>query len=158
MSLPAEFGTQYPLPFRILFLAFATLLGYATNLHLLAYLGIDTALVLDRRVHARAPPGGANPLVHPSTLYGPLYSLAAGGLVWSTLGWLSWRSLVQGAAGQSVGEDWRSVPTLTVLAVAIALVVPANVLCRRERYMFLRSVHCKLGELQRQSRLLTLTF
>ncbi|KDE05144.1 hypothetical protein MVLG_04485 [Microbotryum lychnidis-dioicae p1A1 Lamole] len=140
-----HFGAQYPLPFRVLFLTCSTVFGFATNLHLLAFLGIDTALVLDvrlddyTRVNTSHPPRAVNaPFAHPSKLYPPIYGLAAAGMLWTLLGWSVFIKLSGGVVDQMV--KWRAVPAITAVVVAIVTVCPRNVLYRKERFMFLRSL------------------
>ncbi|BGP13035.1 protein-ER retention protein [Rhodosporidiobolus nylandii] len=152
-SLPtaaiADFGSRYPLPFRILFLSALTVLGFATNLHLLAYLGIDTALVLDVRLEAaahllptsslspsaasssgRPPPAPSAaqppPYVHPTKLYPPLYQLGLLALAWTALGWLAFRNLTGGEADAM--NAWRGEPAFVAMVVGAALIWPGNVL------------------------------
>lgn len=158
-SLPTDalsaFGLRYPLPFRILFLSSLTLLGFASNLHILSHLGIDTALVLDVRLDAPpsilprsvplSSPSGAPststahpPYVHPSKLYPPLYSLAVAGLGWTAAGWLFFRLLTGG--DPAAGERWRIEPAALLILAAAVICWPGNVLCRRERFRFLRCV------------------
>ncbi|GAA5973988.1 hypothetical protein JCM11641_008197 [Rhodosporidiobolus odoratus] len=157
----ASFGNDYPLPFRILFLSFLTLLGFASNLHLLASLGIDTALVLDIRLPpplhlyptpastctpstspSRPPPTPSAaqppPFVHPSKLYPALYQLALVGLAWTAAGWLALRTLT-GAQPEGMNQ-WRAEPALVALVVVAAVAWPANVLCRRQRLQFLAAL------------------
>ncbi|BGO93144.1 RHTO0S24e00188g1_1 [Rhodotorula toruloides] len=158
-SLPTDalsaFGLRYPLPFRILFLSSLTVLGFASNLHILSHLGIDTALVLDVRLDAppstlprtvplsslsnTAPSSTAHPpYVHPSKLYPPLYSLAVAGLGWTAAGWLFFRLLTGG--DPAAGERWRIEPAALLILAAAAICWPGNALCRRERFRFLRSI------------------
>ncbi|KAK4058143.1 protein-ER retention protein [Microbotryomycetes sp. JL221] len=151
---------------------FATLLGWATNLHLLAYLGIDTSLVLDIRLDdylgaasallpmtssqaiagqtttaasAAAGVAGAGavraqaaPFVHPSRLYPPLYVLAAIGFLWTTVSWAVFMKLTSGDVVEMV--KWRGVPTFSAFAVGAVALMPFNVLYKKERMMFLRSM------------------
>ncbi|GAA6040794.1 hypothetical protein JCM8097_003304 [Rhodosporidiobolus ruineniae] len=148
-SALVDFGVRFPLPFRILFLSFCTLLGFATNLHLLAYLGIDTALVLDIRLNnqptlasstssssSRLPPLSAPtpPYAHPSRLYPPLYHLALVGLAWTAVGWLAFRTIT--GHDETSMNAWRGLPAFTALAVGAALVWPGNVLYKRQRAQF----------------------
>ncbi|SCV68909.1 BQ2448_1030 [Microbotryum intermedium] len=136
-----HFGAQYPLPFRVLFLTCSTVFAFATNLHLLAFLGIDTALVLDvrlddyTRVNTSHPPRAVTaPFAHPSRLYPPIYGLAAVGMLWTLLGWSVFLKLSGGLVDQMV--KWRAVPAITAVVVALATVCPWNVLYRKERLMF----------------------
>lgn len=117
--------------------------GFATNLHLLAYLGIDTSLVLDIRLDDyrgshRAPSSAPAPFVHPSRLFPPIYSLAFCGLAWTTVNWIVFARITGGVPEEMV--KWRGIPAFTAIAVGIATVAPWNFLYRKERMMFLRCV------------------
>ena len=136
------FGLSYPLPFRVLFLSFSTLFGFATNLHLLSHLGIDTAHVLDIRLDDYRNLGSSSllprapaPFVHPSRLYPPLYALSALGIAWTTFGWMVFAQITGGDPEQM--SNWRAVPAFVALVVGAAAVAPWNALYRRERMMFL---------------------
>ncbi|GAA5853360.1 hypothetical protein JCM8547_002427 [Rhodosporidiobolus lusitaniae] len=156
-----DFGTRYPVVFRVLFLCALTLLGFATNLHILAYLGIDTALVLDIRLQPPshlAPPSLSSPassssssrdparpqqpplppFAHPTKLYPPLYNLALLGLAWTALGWFAFRSLTGG--DDTAINAWRGEPAFVALVVVAAVVWPGNVLCRRQRVQFTSAI------------------
>ena len=139
-----SFGQSWPIPFRVLWLSFMTLVGFATNLHLLAFLGIDTSLVLDIRLDSGvgAPvshlPRAAAPFVHPSRLYPPLYSLAALGLAWTAIGWSVFMKLTGGDPIEMV--RWRGVPAFVALMVGAVSIAPVNIMYRKQRFMFLRSV------------------
>lgn len=144
-SALSDFGLRYPLPLRIVVLSAVTALGFATNLHLLSHLGIDTAHVLDVRLEpanpslrAALPPGAPPPYVHPSRLYPPLYSLAAATLAWATLGWVV-HSALTGADPHLVVE-YRLVPCAVALAVVVALCWPGTALSRPYRLRFLRAL------------------
>ncbi|GAA6052303.1 hypothetical protein JCM3770_007240 [Rhodotorula araucariae] len=141
----SDFGLWYPLPFRIVALSALTALGFATNLHLLSALGIDTAQVLDVRLphaHARAaiapPPGAPPPYVHPSRLYPPLYTLGTLTLAWTISAWLVHSKLTAGDLHAVVA--YRAFPVAVAAAVCIALCWPGTALCRTERYRFLQSL------------------
>lgn len=142
----SDFGLRYPLPLRIVALSAVTALGFASNLHLLTKLGIDTAHVLDIRLEPAQPaPAGAPPPplphVHPSTLYPPVYTLALSTLAWTGLGWLVHRSLT-GAAhpDPALVVHYRLAPVALALAVVAALCWPANVLHRPARFRLLRAL------------------
>lgn len=149
-----DFSSTFPLPFRVLFLSFSTLFAFATNLHLLAYLGIDTSLVLDIRLddyRSTSTTSTSNnnnnnnnnnnsrtqtPFVHPSRLYPPIYGLAIVGLGWTAVGWMLFSWVTAGDPVQMV--RWRGIPAFVALVVGGAAVAPINTLYRKERFMFLR--------------------
>ncbi|GJN91881.1 hypothetical protein Rhopal_004906-T1 [Rhodotorula paludigena] len=142
----SDFGLRYPLPLRILVLSALTVAAFASNLHLLAHLGIDTAQVLDIRLdrhllpatRAQGPLPPAPPYVHPTKLYPPLYSLALATLAWAAAAHLAFARLT--AAQPDLVVHYRLVPVAAVAAVLAALCWPGNVLCRRERFRFLRAL------------------
>ena len=128
--------------FYILLFSFTTVFGFGTNLHLLSFLGIDTAKVLDVRAedyrqlpHGR---GGNAQFVHPSRLYPPLYALAVMGWLWTAFGWSVFHRLAGDDTARMV--QWRAVPAVVALVALSAILAPMNVLYRKERMMFLRSV------------------
>ncbi|BGP36978.1 protein-ER retention protein [Rhodotorula kratochvilovae] len=148
-SALSEFGLAYPLPLRIVALSAFTALGFASNLHILSALGIDTAQVLDVRLDSHAPshlpssrgappPGAPPPYVHPSKLYPPLYTLGTLALAWTALGWLLHSKLTHGDIHAVVA--WRGLPVFVAAVVCIALCWPGNALCRTERFRFLRAL------------------
>lgn len=133
----SEFGLRYPLPFRILLLSTITVVGFATNLHILAKLGIDTACVLDIRLEQpTAPPTSATTFVHPTTVYPPLYSLGAVAFAWTAAGWLAFRAAAGGEADAAI--HWRVLPAACLLAAAAAVAWPGKILYQRDRFRFLR--------------------
>ena len=128
--------------FYILLFSFTTVFGFATNLHLLSFLGIDTAKVLDVRAeeYRQLPHGrvGNAQFVHPSRLYPPLYALAVIGWLWTAFGWSVFHRLAGSDAARMV--EWRAVPAIVALVALAAIFAPMNGLYRKERMMFLRSV------------------
>lgn len=132
----SEFGLRYPLPFRILLLSTITVVGFATNLHILAKLGIDTASVLDIRLEQSAPSTTATTFVHPTTVYPPLYSLGAVAFAWTAAGWLAFRAAAGGEADAAI--HWRVLPAAFLLAAAAAVAWPGKALYQRDRFRFLR--------------------
>lgn len=123
---PARGPTAMHSIFYILLFAFSTLFFFASNLHILSLLLIDTHKVLDipRSDTRRTTP----------SLHAPLYALSLIGAAWTAVGYALWTAL-DGAQGK-----WRGVPALTGLVVVLAVVAPMNVLYRKERRMFTRSV------------------
>ena len=121
--------------FYILLFTFTTLLAFSTNLHLLSFLQIDTAKVLDIKEDHKSTTLNSN-FVNSSRLYPPLYKLGFLGLTWTLAGWAMMRWCTGGEDSNLV--SWRGIPALTGLGVLVGLVVPMNVLFRKERYMFLR--------------------
>lgn len=138
-----DFSLRYPLPFRILVLTFLTVVGFATNLHILSSLGIDTSQVLDIRLDH--PPsissnGNSNPppLVHPTKLYQPLYQLGLSGVTATGVAWFVYRGLTNGLETREALREWKWFPAFVALALTAVCFVPFNWACRRQRFMFLR--------------------
>ncbi|GAA5915343.1 Erd1p [Sporobolomyces salmoneus] len=145
-SIPLDdFSLRYPLPFRILLLTFLTVVGFATNLHILSSLGIDTSQVLDIRLDhpgSISSNGNSNPppLVHPTKLYQPLYRLGLSGVATTTTAWFVYKGLTRGLEGRAEMEEWKWFPALVALGLTAVCFVPWNWACRRQRFMFLRSL------------------
>jgi len=142
-SLLADFSLRYPLPFRILVLTFLTVVGFATNLHILSSLGIDTSQVLDIRLDH--PPsissnGNSNPppLVHPTKLYQPLYQLGLSGLGTTTVAWFAYKAMTSGIRKPEEFDDWKWFPAFVAVGLTLMCFVPWSWACRRQRFMFLR--------------------
>ncbi|GAA5844980.1 hypothetical protein JCM3766R1_004836 [Sporobolomyces carnicolor] len=141
-ALLDDFSLRYPLPFRILVLSGLTVLGFASNLHILSSLGIDTSQVLDIRLDHPATSSSSNPppLVHPTRLYTPIYHLGALALGATTLAWLVYRSLASGLDHRDQFDQLKWCPAVVALALTFVCVSPWNWACRRQRFMFLRSL------------------
>lgn len=139
-ALLDDFSLRYPLPFRILVLSGLTVLGFASNLHILSSLGIDTSQVLDIRLDHPATSSSSNPppLVHPTRLYTPIYHLGALALGATTLAWLVYRSLASGLDHRDQFDQLKWCPAVVALALTFVCVSPWNWACRRQRFMFLR--------------------
>lgn len=132
-SVSISLSASFPLPFRILVLVSLGALCWALNLHVLHLVGIDTAVVLDIR-SASSP----NEHIHPSTLYPPVYQLAACLAVWTGLCWILGFQVIAGGDGESaVGKTIAAMS----LFLAVALVfLPADRLKKSERMLLIRSV------------------
>ena len=153
-----NFSAAFPLGLRILALASLGALCWASNLHILSLLGVDTGAVLDVRVvehsisvsHHRTSSAGANGLslaetagtapaqqtIHPSRFYPPIYSLALSYALWTLLGLALFHWF--GAAGSSTLG--RTLPAAFLVLALLGLFTPVERLRKRERFMFLRSV------------------
>ena len=138
------FSAAFPLPYRSLFLIGAGILGWATNLHFLSVLGVDTGYALEIR------PGGSqhtlppasrhsryfNCFAHPGSLFRPVYKIFAYYAMWTVLSWLLFR-LWTGTKPEVINE-YKNMPTVTVVFVLAALFCPFNILYKAERTAFLR--------------------
>ncbi|KAG8746355.1 hypothetical protein FRC10_005344 [Ceratobasidium sp. 414] len=169
VDLPV-FHTSFPLPYRV-FLLIGTrphylsvgraahsrdtglgIFFWATNLHVLQLLGIDTVWVLDLRrdkLPASSPP---TPLPTTRThdlpydissleavsLYKSVYKLLLSYGLWIGAGWAYFR-LMTGGVSKSV-DAYKTLPAFTAAGIIFGLVCPFNVLMKRERFRFLHSV------------------
>jgi hypothetical protein len=149
------FSIVLPLPYRCLLLVGIGILGWATNLHGLYFLGVDTGYTLNIRrssfssmdnvyenlaiptaVSSSRVNRGTTTFARPSTLYGPIYKIfiTYGVLVFTS--WLLFRLL----SGDSPDEmdSSKIIPSLTFLAVLVSLFWPFSFAQKQERYTFLR--------------------
>lgn len=140
-------STHYPVPFRCIFLVGIGIFFWATNLHILYLLGIDTGSTLDIRnpssgfneqssTLSSPPPSRLNSFVHPSTLYRPIYRL---GFIYSLVGLIGWLAFSTLTKGDPVLVDkYRHIPFLTAFALLAIIFSPLNHFQKRERYAFLQ--------------------
>ena len=139
-----SFIVAFPLPFRVLFLVGAGILGWAANLHGLRLLGVDAASALDLHTHEhgsvtplpvdswhRAPPDS-------TALYTPVYRLAFWYGLWCTLTWMLYRSATHGSAG--LVDFFKYIPAVCALVILMYAISPYDVFQKRERDAFLRYV------------------
>lgn len=138
----SAFSISLPLPFRALFLIGLGGACWATNLHVLHLIGIDTAHILDIRNepapsvqysarHIPSSPLSLAVYAHPSTLYAPIYKILAVYFAWVFAGWALFRLLTHGELDNL--DKFKFIPVITSLGVLVALLVPFNALHRRER-------------------------
>lgn len=138
-----SFDQSYPLPLRILSLISLGALCWATNLHILSILGIDTSAVLDVRadllplgLQPLSSPISTQPFIHPSKLYRPVYTLSLCYFAWTATAWLLWTFCGDAFAA----ENSRYMPAAFALVGVMAVFLPAERLQKKERLMFLRCV------------------
>lgn len=135
-GLVSSFSAVFPLPFRVLALVGFGGLCWATNLHILDWLGIDTALALQIPHHrptnglpSHTPPI-SSPIssfpgslhAHPSSLYPPVYRVAATYISFVTGGWLLFYMLSQGDANALNASKW--VPAICFTVILVAAIIP----------------------------------
>lgn len=136
-----SFIVAFPLPFRVLFLVGAGILGWSANLHGLRLLGIDAASALDLHAHEH---GSVTPLPvdsrhrAPHALYTPVYRLAFWYGLWCTLAWMLYRLATHGSA--VLVDFFKYIPAVCALVVLICAISPYDVIQKRERDAFLRYV------------------
>ena len=139
-----SFVVAFPLPFRVLFLVGAGILGWSANLHGLRLLGIDAASALDLHTHEH---GSVTPLPvdgrdrgpkDSSALYSPVYRLALWYGLWCTFTWMLYRSATHGST--ILVDFFKYIPAVCALVVLICALSPYDVIQRRERDAFLMYV------------------
>jgi EXS family len=146
----SSFVIDFPLPFRVLFLAGVGILGWAANLHGLRLLGVDAASALDLRAHER---GSASPLplsvdgrhahgahdapVYTTTasLWSPLYRLALWYGVWCSAAWVLYRSATYGDA--FLVDSFKFIPSVCALVVLVCMISPFDCIQKPERDAFI---------------------
>ncbi|KAF8270296.1 EXS family-domain-containing protein [Lactarius quietus] len=138
-----SFVVAFPLPFRVLFLAGAGILGWSANLHGLRLLGIDAASALDLHVHEHGPltplpVRGPKALPDSTVLYAPVYRLALWYGLWCTFTWLLYHSATHSTA--ILVDYFKYIPAVCALVVFICAISPYDVLQKRERDAFLMSM------------------
>ncbi|KAG8691459.1 hypothetical protein FRC11_003464 [Ceratobasidium sp. 423] len=151
VDLPV-FHTSFPLPYRVFLLVGLGIFFWATNLHVLHLLSIDTIWVLDLRrdkVQSSSPPTPLPTARQPHipydlfsleaiNLYKSIYKICAVYGAWIGLGWLYFRLITAGDA--EAMDMYKILPTLTGIGLIIGLVCPLDVLMKRERMRFLRAL------------------
>jgi hypothetical protein len=136
LGLPHQssaFSEGFPLAFRIATLGSLGVFAWALVLHILAKLGIDTAVVLDVRLEEEGMPSGSH-FIHPSRFYPPMYRLSLAAWAWTALGMTLYT--IFGHAGE--GAVGRLLPPAFMVGGLVAFVAPWDRLYRRERFMMLR--------------------
>jgi hypothetical protein len=154
-----SFVIAFPLPFRVLFLAAAGILGWAANLHGLRLLGVDAASALDLRTiertplplvvvdgqhhHAQAQQAhssigqptdtiATSPSSSPSS---PVYRLAFWYGLWCSAAWAMYRSATDG--NSALVDFFKYIPAVCALVVLIFMFTPYDVMHKRERDAFI---------------------
>ncbi|SRR6266404_1690820 len=142
-----SFVVAFPLPFRVLFLVGAGILGWAANLHGLHLLRINANSSLDLHAHEH---GSATPLpvdsqnrgfkthVDLTALYYPVYRLALWYGLWCTFTWMLYRSATHGSA--VLVDFFKYIPAVCALVVLICVISPYDIFQKRERDAFLMYV------------------
>jgi hypothetical protein len=142
-----SFVIAFPLPFRVLFLAGAGILGWAANLHGLRLLGVDAASALDLRTTER---GSTTPLplivdahgaikqpagATTASLCSPVYRLAFWYGLWCSAAWALYRFATDGNA--VFVDFFKYIPAVCALVVLIFMLSPYDVMHKRERDAFI---------------------
>jgi hypothetical protein len=140
-----SFVIAFPLPFRVLFLAGAGILGWAANLHGLRFLGVDAASALDLRTIEYTPLPLEAQQAHraieqptdatsPSPFYS-VYRLAFWYGLWCSAAWAMYRSATDG--NPALVDFFKYVPAVCALVVLMFLFTPHDVMHKRERDAFI---------------------
>ncbi|EJD52864.1 EXS-domain-containing protein [Auricularia subglabra TFB-10046 SS5] len=130
----APFSAALPLPFRVMMLGGIGILAWATNLHLLHLLGIDTGLALDFRIQDK----GRSTPAHPSKLYAPVYRIFFAYSAWVVAGWVLFR--VACAGNTDAVDSYKFIAVFTVMGLVAGLLMPVNAVSLRERISFCTAV------------------
>lgn len=144
ITLPS-LSASFPLPFRVLFLFGLALLLWATNLHVLSKLGLDTSWILDFREEeieledvgddaTVARPYSPRPAS--SALYQPVYRVFLLYTAWVGGGWIIFRLITRGETERM--ESCRALVGVIMLGVVVGVFVPSSRTGLRERMGFLR--------------------
>jgi hypothetical protein len=135
-GLVSSFSAIFPLPFRVLSLVGLGGLCWASNLHILDWLGVDTAQAL-QILHHNAQNGLPSHLMphpildsplsgsihaHPSTLYPPIYRIVGAYISFITSGWLLFYLLTQNDIGFLDATKW--VPAICFTVILVSSVLP----------------------------------
>jgi hypothetical protein len=140
---PAEksLNLLFPLPYRVFGLLGLGILAWATNLHGLDKLGVDTVSALDLRtegVHLRGPlishrPAGYSQVVA-ANLYTSAYRVFIGYTVIWFLSWTTYRLATDGDA--MLVDAYGYIPGVTALLILALLICPYNIFWKFERSKF----------------------
>jgi hypothetical protein len=142
-----SFVIAFPLPFRVLFLAGAGILGWAANLHGLRLLGVDAASALDLRTTERESTtqlplivDGRHAIEQPAaetivSLCSPVYRLALWYGLWCSAAWALYRSASDGSA--VLVDFFKYIPAVCALVVLLFMFAPFDVMHKRERDAFI---------------------
>ena len=135
-GLVSSFSAVFPLPFRVLSLVGLGGLCWATNLHILDWLGVDAAQAL-QKPHHKAPSGlpshtppysapgspcSTNIYVHPSTLYRPIYRIVGTYISFVASGWFLFYVLTRGDITSLNTTKW--VPSICFAVILVSAVLP----------------------------------
>lgn len=152
----SQFSLVLPLPYRCMLLVGIGILGWATNLQGLYFLGVDTSYALDIRRPGSMDNGyeslsipntasssrmtrGTTSYAHPSTLYRPIYKIFAYYSVLTLASWLLFR-LVSADSKDDIDSS-KFILSLTIFIITVSLFWPWSSAQKHERYTFLRLVH-----------------
>ncbi|KAF9502952.1 hypothetical protein BS47DRAFT_1356564, partial [Hydnum rufescens UP504] len=138
----------FPLPYRVLFLIGVGGLCWATNLHSLEALGIDTLHVLQIRSDKPSLPSslyGRQYMPHnissssyAHSLHPPIYRLLFVYFSWIAAGWLGFAYFTGGSVANL--DAYKLIPIITWLGVIAATMVPVSTVLQAQRSLLYRSL------------------
>jgi EXS family len=150
----SPFSVAFPLPYRVLFLIGVGGLCWATNLHSLEALGIDTLHVLQIRGDKPSLPSSLygrqylphniSSLSYAHSLHPPIYRLLFVYFAWIAAGWLGFAYFTGGSVVDL--DTYKLIPIITWLGVIAATMVPVSTVLQAQRSLFYRSVHGQLPQ------------
>jgi len=135
-GLVSSFSAVFPLPFRVLSLVGLGGLCWATNLHILDWLGVDSAQALQISHHKALsglpahsppylPPGSSHPgpiYAHSPPLYRPIYRIVGTYISFVASGWFLFYLLTQGDISSLNATKW--VPAICFTVILLSIVLP----------------------------------
>ncbi|KZT54226.1 EXS-domain-containing protein [Calocera cornea HHB12733] len=123
------FSKSFPLPFRVLTLLGLGVLGWATNLHLLRLLGVDSyAALIKSTSSTRAEEGGFTGSTTGSkreqerALTWSVYRLFLAYALWVAIGWTFFRIVTKGE--EDLINRYRAVPAILLATIVLFLLSP----------------------------------
>ncbi|KAG0016133.1 protein-ER retention protein [Podila clonocystis] len=160
-----DFSGTVPLPYRVLLMGCIGVFAWASNLHILAHLRVDVSNLLfsspplsglynsGSRHRDKFNASKSSPL---SALYRSIYTLGAGFLAMTLINMWMYKWVVAGSddkvaasgtvdARGGMGQKGNPragimVPILGYITIAVMIFAPLNVLFKKERFRFLRSM------------------
>ncbi|KAG8785587.1 hypothetical protein FRB91_006494 [Serendipita sp. 411] len=149
----SHFSVIFPLPYRCLFLVGVGILGWATNLQGLYFLGVDTGYALDLKRSTGSDIGlethathNVPSYLHPATLHKPIYRIFAVYSIFTFFSWVFFRFMSAGSAATI--DSSKFIPSLTIIVILLALISPWPLFHRHDRMTFLRaSLRCLVPSL-----------
>ncbi|KZO93093.1 EXS-domain-containing protein [Calocera viscosa TUFC12733] len=123
------FSKSFPLPFRVLALLGLGILGWATNLHLLRVLGVDSYVALIKNTSAArseedgyVASGGGTKREQERALTASVYRLFLLYTLWVGVGWCFFRIATGGEEG--LINRFRAVPAILLATILLFLLSP----------------------------------
>ncbi|KAF4621096.1 hypothetical protein D9613_000446 [Agrocybe pediades] len=140
-AVEVQYHVLFPLPYRVLFLFGLGILAWATILHGLHYLGVDTVSVMDLKqgtdpMHS-AMPTHRSPTYNQSkavALYNDAYRIFFTYSSFCFASWVAFRMLTRGEPARV--DAYGYLPVITAVIIVIILLCPYRILFHHEREKF----------------------